>query len=196
MQNQTSEFSPFLSYASKYIDLNEEEEAFLISSLRKVKVKKKQFIVQPGFPCQYRTFIVKGAFRSFLYDNNAHEHTVTLAVETWWISDFNSYINQTPATLFVEALEPSEVIQMSYESERLLLKKYPKFEKFFRILYQKALVSIQKRALHNLSKTAEERYKDFIDTYPDIAQRVPQYALASYLGFSKEYLSKIRNRKS
>lgn len=195
MEYTNADFGPLLTNILKYIELTEEEEAFIISVSRKSHVKKKQYIVQPDFPCKYRTFIVKGAFRSFLFDRNGNEHTVAFGVENWWISDFNSYINQTPATLFVEALEVSEIIQISSESEHLLLEKYPKFEKFFRILYQKALLSLQKRSLSNLSKTAEERYDEFMESYPDIAQRVPQYALASYLGFSKEYLSKIRNRR-
>jgi CRP-like cAMP-binding protein len=105
-------------------------------------------------------------------------------------------INQEPATLFVEALEDSVLIQIDYQDEQLFLNEIPKLEKFERIITQRSLAFQQKRLLSNFTKTAEERYDEFISKYSAIANRVPQYALASYLGFSTEYLSKIRNRKS
>ena len=189
------DFEPVVRYFGKYIHLTDEEKDFLRSLLRKVAIRKKQFIVQPGFTCKYRTYVLEGAFRSYLYDKNGNEHTVALAVEDWWISDFDSYIHQKPATLFVEALEKSVVIQMDYEDEVRLLETYPKFERFFRILYQKTIAALQCRTLNEHSMTAEERYHDFVERYPQVAFRVPQYALASYLGFSTEYLSKIRNKR-
>lgn len=139
--------------------------------------------------------ILKGAFRAFLYDAQANEHTVNLAIEDWWITDFNSYIYQTPATLFVEALEASTVVQLDHQLEQALLMQVPKFEKFFRILSQRALAALHRRILTNLSQPAEERYAQFVKEHPDLAHRVPQYVLASYLGFSTEYLSKIRKKQ-
>lgn len=189
------DFQIVVDYFERIISLDDEEKAFLVSILRKVNVRKKQYIVQPGFTCKSRTYVVEGSFRSFLYDNNGNEHIVALAVEDWWISDFDSYINQKPAALFVEALEKSVVIQMDYEDEQILLEKYPKFEKFFRILYQRMIAALQCRTLTEHSLAPEERYEDYVKKYPKIASRVPQYALASYLGFSSEYLSKIRNKR-
>jgi CRP-like cAMP-binding protein len=134
--------------------------------------------------------------RAYLVDNKAQTHTIAFAIEDWWISDLNSYMNQEPATLFVEALEDSILIQIDYNSELLLLEKIPKFERFFRIIAQRSFAFLQRRMLSNLSKTAEERYDEFIQKYPAIVNRVPQYALASYLGFSTVFLSKIRNKKT
>lgn len=111
------------------------------------------------------------------------------------ISDYNSYIFQQPATLFVEALVDTILIQIDYNAEGLLKETIPKFEKFFRIITERAFAFLQQRMLSNLSKTAEERYEEFMQRYAEIAKRVPQYALASYLGMSTEYLSKLRNNR-
>lgn len=191
-----NEFKEIKRYVANYIQLTTEEEDYFISLLRITKVKKKQCIVQPDFTCKYRSYVLKGAMRAYLVDNKAQTHTIAFAIEDWWISDLNSYMNQEPATLFVEALEDSILIQIDYNSEQLLLEKIPKFERFFRILAQRSFAFLQKRMLSNLSKTAEERYDEFIQKYPSIVKRVPQYALASYLGFSTVFLSKIRNKKT
>lgn len=190
------EFEAIVNYVSRYIELTGEEEEYFISLLRLTKVRKKQLIVQPEFVCKYRSYVIKGAMRAYLLDDNAKEHTVVISIEDWWISDFSSYLNQEPATLFVEALEDSLLIQIDYHSEQLLMERIPKFERFFRLITQRSFAFLQKRLLSNLSMSAQERYDEFLDKYPAIANRVPQYALASYLGFSTEFLSKIRNNKT
>lgn len=189
------EFEKIKKHVARYIQLTEEEENYFLSLPRIKKVKKKQFIVQPEFICKYRSYVVSGAMRGYLVDNNGQEHTIAFAVEDWWISDFSSFIFQQPATLFVEALEETTLLQLDYNAEQLLMETVPKFEKFFRIVTQRAFAFLQQRMLSNLSKTAEERYEEFMQKYPQIAQRVPQYALASYLGMSTEYLSKLRNNR-
>lgn len=190
------DYSKIKNYIARHIQLTEEEETYFVSLLRITKVKKKQFIVQPEFTCKYRNYVVKGVMRAYLIDNKAQEHTLAFAVEDWWITDYNSYINQEPATLFVEALEDTILIQIDYNAEQLLMQTIPKFERFFRIITQRSFAFLQKRMLSNLSKSAEERYEEFIGKYPSIANRIPQYALASYLGFSTEFLSKIRNKRT
>jgi CRP-like cAMP-binding protein len=189
------EFLPVINYVSRFITLTDEEKTFFSSLLRTVKVKKKQTIVQPEFVCKYRSYIVKGAMRAYLTADKGQEHTVALAVEDWWISDYNSYLYQTPATLFVEALEDTVLIQIEHSAEKLLLETHPKFERYLRIITERAFAFSQQRILSNLSKPAEERYEEFMSKYPGIANRIPQYALASYLGVSTEFLSKIKNNK-
>jgi CRP-like cAMP-binding protein len=190
------DYTKIKNYVARHIQLSEAEEEYFFSLLRITKVKKKQFLVQPEFICKYRSYILKGAMRAYLVDNKGKEHTVAFAIEDWWITDYNSYINQEPATLFVEALEDTLLIQIDYNAEQLLMETVPKFERFFRIITQRSFAFLQKRLLSNLSKSAEERYEEFIQKYPSIANRVTQYALASYLGFSTEFLSKIRKKRS
>lgn len=183
------------AHVSQYVQLTEEEEQFFYSLLRVTHVKKKQSIVEPGAICKYRSFIDNGAMRAYFVDKKGQDHTIAFGIEDWWIGDFNSFIFQEPATLFVEALEDSTIVQIDYDSEQLLLIKVPKFERVFRIIGQRGYVYLQKRMLSNLSMTAGERYEAFVKNYPLLLNRVPQYTLASYLGFTTEFLSKIRNRR-
>ncbi|GLU55220.1 hypothetical protein Dfri01_46810 [Dyadobacter frigoris] len=189
------DFSSILNYVARHIQLTAEEEIFYISKLKIKKVRKKQFIVQPDFVCNDRTFIVKGTLRAYLVDNNGQDHTVAFGIDDWFIADFNSYFFRQPATLFVEALEESTLIQISYDDEQELLNKFPKFEKFYRIISQNGYAFLQRRILSDISLSATERYEEFVRKYPLIVARVPQYVLASYLGFSNELLSKIRNNR-
>lgn len=190
------EFEPVIAYVSRFVELDEREKAHFSTFLKTKKVKRRQFIVQPGFVCTHKSYVVKGALRAYFVDQEDKEHTQAFAIEDWWISDYSSMIYQEPATLFVEALEDTVLIQIAHTDMMRLLEEIPKLEKFERIITQRALAFQQKRLLANFTKTAEERYDDFMNKYAAIANRVPQYALASYLGFSTEYLSKIRNRKS
>jgi CRP-like cAMP-binding protein len=190
-----TEYQPIVNYVLRYVQLSQEEINYFISLLRITKVKKRQQIVQPEFTCKYRSYVIDGAMRAYFIDKKAQDHTIAFAVEDWWISDFNSYIFQQPARLFVEALEDTTLIQIDYNSEQLLMETIPQFERFFRIITQRAFAFLQQRTLSTLSMTAEERYEEFLLKYPSIANRVPQYTLASYLGMSTEYLSKLRNQR-
>ncbi|WP_394774247.1 Crp/Fnr family transcriptional regulator [Flavobacterium sp.] len=160
---------PVIDYISRYVDLTNDEKTHLASYLKITKVKKRQFIVQPGFVCKHKSYVVKGAFRGYLVDNEGKEHTLSFAIEDWWISDYSSLIYQEPATLFVEALEDSVLIQIEYEDEQKFLEEIPKLEKFERIITQRSLAFHQKRLLSNFTKTAEERYDEFMSKYAAIA---------------------------
>ena len=186
------EYQAILNNIRRYVELNSADEQEFTSILSQTRVKKRQFIVQPGFTCTHQTYVIKGAFRAYFVNDDGIEHTLQFAIDDWFISDFNSYITQTPASLFVEAIEDSSILQLEYYDAEKLCSSNPKFERFFRIVAQKSFAFAQRRILSNLGKTAEERYLEFNSMYPEIVQRVPQYALASYLGMTPEFLSKIR----
>lgn len=188
------DFEDILNNIKRYIALDEADEKQFASIVKTTRVKRRQFIVQPNFVCTHQSYVVKGAFRSYFVNDSGVEHTIQFAIEDWFISDFNSYVTQCPASLFVEALEDSVINQITHQDVESLCDTNPKFERFFRLVAQKSFVFSQKRVLSNLGKTAEERYVEFFNLYPSIVQRVPQYALASYLGMSPEFLSKIRKR--
>lgn len=189
------DYSSILKNIRRYVDFPEDDEKQLTSIIKTTRVKKRQFIDQPGFVSAYRNYVVSGALRSFLVDAEGKEHTVQIAIEDWFVSDFYSYITQTPATLFVEALEDSVLFQLKYEDIEGLCSKNHKISEYFRITTESAFAFSRRRTLSNLSKTAEERYLEFIERYPGISQRVPQKIIASYLGISPEFLSKIRAQK-
>lgn len=188
--------APLIDYIQKFISLDDQEKEQFLTHFEEVKIKKRQFICQPNFTDKYRRFVVNGAFRSYFVDNDGQEHTLQFAIENWWISDFNSYIYQHPATLFIIALEDSLVLQIEHTKEEELKKSNHKFETFFRIMAEKGLAFEHRRIIFNLTHSAEARYENFLLNFPNFVQRVPQYALASYLGMSTEFLSRIRNKKA
>lgn len=185
-----------IEYVNQFVHLTDEEAEIFADAFKEVKVKKRQFIVQPNFTVKNRNFVLNGAFRAYVVDDNGQDNTIAFAIEQWWITDYNSYILQKPATMFVVALEDSIVLEISYEKEQLLKQENHKFETFFRIRAERTAAFMQQRIISNLTQTAEERYENFIQKYPQIVQRVPQYALASYLGMTTEFLSRIRNKKA
>jgi len=184
-----------LKNIAECITLSDEERDYFISLLKPKKLRRRQYIVQAGDPCKYECFINKGCLRQYYVDEVGQEHVIMFAEEGWWISDMFGLVTGNAALTNVEALEDSTLIQIDYNTEQLLMETVPKFEKFFRIITQRSFAFLQQRMLSNLSKSAEERYEEFIHKYPRIVQKVPQYALASYLGMSTEYLSKLRNNK-
>jgi CRP-like cAMP-binding protein len=184
-----------IEYIEKFVKLNEEERQLFTSCFKEVKIKKRQFIVQPNFTAKYRHYVLKGAFRAYVVADEGQDHTITFAIDDWWITDYNSYIFQQPATMFVVALEDSTILQIDFDKEQELKKANHKFETFFRIIAERGLAFHQRRIISNLTQTAEERYINFVDKYPQIVQRIPQYALASYLGMTTEFLSRIRNKR-
>ena len=183
------------AYIDKFVKLTEEEKELFSSCFKEVKIKKRQFIVQPNFIAKHRQYVLKGAFRAYVVADEGQEHTITFAIDDWWITDYNSYIFQQPATMFVVALEDSIILQLDYEKEQELKLQNHKFETFFRIVAERGLASQQRRIISILTQTAEERYENFLNKYHQIVQRVPQYALASYLGMTTEFLSRIRNKR-
>jgi CRP-like cAMP-binding protein len=189
------EFSLILNHIAPHIKFNEAEKELFLSVLKTNKVKRKQFIEQPGFISKYRTFVVKGAMRAFFIGLDGQEHTISLAIDGAMIGDPGSFLYQEPATLFVEAIEDSTLIQWSYESEQQLLKQIPQFAFTMMQRAQQIAVSIQRRVISQLSLSAEERYEEFVKNSPEFVQRIPLYIIASYLGMTREFLPKIRNQK-
>jgi len=191
-----SDFKQILNNIKRYIDLESEDEKQFTSILVEREIKKKEYIVKPGDNFIPISFVKKGVFRSFTIDKKGVEHTVRLAIDDWFITDVTSYMNQTPAKLFIQALEDSEIYQMEHSDVEELCSKNQKIQYFFRKITEKAFAFSQKRILSNLNKTAKERYLEFQKRYPEISKKIPQYVLASYLRMTPEFLSKIRKEIS
>lgn len=183
------------NFLKRRIDVSDEEAALFNEAFEEKQIRKKQLIVQPNYTAKYRYYVTEGALRSFIIDKSGHEVTIGLAIEDWWITDYNSYIYQQPATLFVEAITHSKVMQISYEKQQKLISQNNKFETLFRIMAEQGLASQQRRLIANLTQSAEERYAYFAQHYPQFLNLIPQYIIASFLGMSSEFLSKIRNNK-
>ncbi len=189
------EYQVLKQYIQRFTEVTEEEQQQFVDAFELNKIKKRQYIFQPGFVAKQRHYVLKGAFRTYVIGENGQDHTIAFAVPDWWITEYNSYINQQRATLFVMALEDSLTLSISYEKEKELKSVNHKFETIFRNMAERGLAFQQKRLISNLTLTAEERYDEFMDKYAKVATYLPQYALASYLNMTPEFLSKIRNKK-
>lgn len=186
--------APLLKYISKYVSLTEDEIGLLLSKIGTRKYLKGQYIIQQGDVCTNSSYLISGCTKTFYMDDKGQEHIVNFAIEDWWTSDIGSFITQTPADYNVQCIENTEVIQFHHHNQEELFQEIPKLERLFRKMLEKALVSSQKRIVSGFSLTAKEQYLQFKEQYPNIEQRVPQYMIASYLGITKEFLSKIKSQ--
>jgi CRP-like cAMP-binding protein len=132
--------------------------------------------------------------RSYIIDDKGSELIMQFAPEGWWIGDMYSSITGEPAEHTIDAIEDSELLLLSSQAHEELLKQAPVFERFFRLLLQNSFIALQRRLKGNIIQTAEEKYKNFIQLYPNVAQRVPQHNIASFLGITPESLSRIRKQ--
>jgi CRP-like cAMP-binding protein len=156
------------------------------------KLRKKQYLLQQDDVCRNTAFVEKGVLRSYTVDDKGYEHIIQFALEGWWISDQYSFFTGEPSTYNIDALEDAELLLLNRSSYEALMDAVPKFERYQRILVQNSLIAMQRRLLGSMSLTAEEKYINLINAYPDIIQRVPQHMIASYLGITPETLSRIR----
>lgn len=158
------------------------------------RLRKRQFLLQAGEVSRAESFVVKGCLRAYYLDVRGHERTVQFALEGWWIGDMASFASQTPATLTIEAMEDAVLLQIGKEEFETLLNTVPKFERFFRLLLTNAFIAHQRRVLSHLSGSAEERYLRLRTQYPSFERRIPLRHIASYLGVTPEFLSRMRAR--
>lgn len=187
-------FENIINSVSKYITLTEEEETVFTDLLERREVAKKTVMLREGEVCQFEGYIIKGCVRIYYLNENGFEVTLSFAIEDWWVSDIASFHERKPSAFFIEALEDTEMLVLTPHAKEELLLSVPKFERVFRILVQRNLSSVQDRLVKTISKTATERYLEFVERYPTIPLRVPQYFIASYLGVSPEFVSTIRKR--
>jgi CRP/FNR family transcriptional regulator, anaerobic regulatory protein len=183
-----------LQNIAKHVTLTTEEELFLLSKTEIVKVKAKTIIQSPGKIANHTYFVNSGILRSFTINDHIVEHVLHFACEGWWIGDMYSYISEKPGNLFIEVLEDAEIIAISKENHQVLYKEIPKLERFFRILAENSLVAHQERLMDNLSLTAEERFEKLCKKYPTLINKVTQKHLASYIGVTPEFFSKMKRR--
>ena len=185
-----------ISYFDNHLTLTDEEKQAVRKSFSEKRVKRRQFILQEGDVCKLSTFVVQGCFRMYMLDENGKEHNLQFAIENWWIGDIASFHSEEPSRLNVEAIENSIILQIKKEDQMRLFVDYPKFNRIFRVFTENALVSYQRRVLQNISSTAEERYIDFVNRYPDFFNRISNVQIASFLGITPEFLSTIRKKLS
>lgn len=176
----------------KHVLLTSEEKELFLSKIVTEQHNTKSILLSPGKICQYTYFVNSGVLRSFNINDNIVEHVLQFAPKGWWISDIYSLISQKPGNLFIEVLEDAELILLSKENQEQLYAEIPKLERFFRILIENSLVAHQERLMDNLSLSAEERFEKFCKRYPDLMRKIPQKQIASYIGVTPEFFSKMK----
>lgn len=179
---------------TKHIDLSESETDAFCNLFQQKRIEKKQFLLREGEVCKFEGFVLKGLFRVYHIDSKGFEQILYFAIENWWITDIDSFTNEKPSQLFIEAIEDSEVLLISKKDKEFAYMHIPQIEKLFRVMTQKTHVALQRRMIDNLSKTADQRYIEFIEKYPQLFQRLTNIQIAAYLGISHEFLSKIRKK--
>jgi CRP-like cAMP-binding protein len=185
----------FKKHLEKFVQISNEEFSNILSFFETQHVKKKENLMLEGKICRYNYFVLTGALRKFFVNEKGMEQTTEFAIETWWMTDNIAFERKQPTTFYIQAVESSEVLRIDYSSQDKLLATHPKMERYFRFIYQRAYAASQMRIkyLYNFSK--EESFYHMQALHPDFVQRMPQHLIASYLGFTPEYLSEIRKKK-
>jgi len=178
------------------ITLSSEAEAYLISISKEKVIPKGSILIREGKTVKKIYLVTDGCLRSYCTDKNGKEHTLQFAIKNWWISDYIAIHNNESATLTVECLKESTVIEFNAKKIDGILSLFPEYEPFQRYILERHVVSLQKRILNQLQLTASERYDLFIEQYPNIEQSTRNYHIASYLGITQESLSRIRVEKA
>ena len=184
----------FFHKFNEKVNLSKEEEEVIKQYLTPKKLRKKQYLLQEGDVCKHIAFVEKGALKAYVVDDAGAESIIQFALEGWVISDLYSFLTGEPATYNIDALENAELVLISKSAHEELLKKLPKYETYIRLQITGAYIALQKRLTSIISLPLEERYKNFLAIYPNIAQRVPQHMIASYMGLTPETLSRVRSR--
>lgn len=179
---------------TRHIKISDEEFEIFSNCFHPTSVKKKDFLLEEGAICNFEAFVTKGCFRVFYKGESGSEQIVYFAIENWWATDIDSFMNQVPSIFTIEALEDCEVLIIYKKDKDKLYDQLPIVEKLFRIMNQKTLVAFQRRLISSHGQTADKRYLEFLVKYPSLEQRITQQQIAAYLGISHEFLSKIRKR--
>jgi CRP-like cAMP-binding protein len=180
----------------KYLPLNEVEMEDVAKRVSQRRIKRRQFLLQEDEVCRHYTFVAEGCFKVFQVDQRGVEHNLQFAAENDWIMIVDSFYAEKKSSVYVEAIEPSVILQLSRPDLIHLYRTYPKFDRNFRVITETRLAELEKRMLQTISSTAEERYLSFLDQHPALSQRLPNTQIASYLGITPEFLSKIRKEIS
>lgn len=179
-------------YTRNYIDISDEEMELFYHYLKVKKFKKKEYVLEEGKICRARYFILKGCIRSYYIDEKGVERILDFGIDNWWFTNYKSLVNQSPSENFIQTIEDSVVLELHQDSFEELSAKLPKIDRFFRIITEKTHIAHINKVKYTRNLSGEHLYKQFVLSNPKFSQRVPQYMIASYLGLSPEFVSKVK----
>ncbi|MBO2010228.1 Crp/Fnr family transcriptional regulator [Hymenobacter negativus] len=187
-------YTALLAHIARYVALTPAETQLVCDHLTLQSVPRKAHLLEAGQPCTASYFVLQGCLRMYFITEKGTEQITRFALESWWLADYSSLLSQRPSQFFMQAVEPTTVAVLDHARQEELLALVPVLERYFRLVLQRLAAADQTRPLFQFGLSAEERYHQFSTLFPGFVQRVPQYMLASYLGFTPEFLSKIRAR--
>ena len=187
-------FARIIGNLTRCTSLPFEQQQRFLAALEVKQVPKKLQLLRAGDVCDIEAYVNKGCMRSYFLDEQGHEVTLQFATEDWWVSDIVSFSEGTPSRMFIEALEDSELLCIHRERKEQLYRDIPGLERVFRMMLQRNLGALQDRLFATMALPAEDRYTAFLKRFPGLPNRVPQHMIASYLGITPEFLSKLRGR--
>lgn len=173
--------------------LDDSEKGVIESSFIPRRLRKRQYFLEEGKVCDYTGFIIKGATRQFSVDDSGAEHILQLAIENWWIVDRDSFMNRVPSRYYIEAWEDTQLLLLPRNKLEIILE-IPAIKSMFWQMSENNHIASQRRLDDTITLNAVKRYENFQQLYPEIIQRFPQHQIASYLGVSRETLSRIRRQ--
>lgn len=185
-------YAPLLAHITRYVTLTDAEATLLQTYLSHQTIVRKELLLTEGHVCTANYFVLKGCLRTFLVNEKGIEQTILFAIENWWLTDYASLDMHSPSEFNIQAVETTEVAVLEPGAQEEAFRRLPQLERYFRLVLQKSAASALFRIKFLFSMSGEARYHHFNDAFPGFVQRVPQYMLASYLGFTPEFLSKIR----
>lgn len=186
------DFTQILETFNKLVTLDAAECDKVLKAVEFKKVKKGQYLLHEGLNRADTIFVNKGCLKSFTIDNNGIEHILSFSPKDWWAGDLRSFYTTEPSAINTIAIIDTEVLIINKHNREALYEFSPKFERFFRILAEKAFINLQERILENLSLSAIERYHKFVKRYPEASQLLPQKQIAAFIGVTPEFLSKVK----
>jgi CRP-like cAMP-binding protein len=188
-------YESFFNYIKKLSSqpLSENEKALFKQAFSPFKLRKRQYFLQAGNHCKHFAFITKGAMRQYTVDDKGTEHIARLGIENWWMGDRESYTMFTPSVYNIDAWQDTEMLIIT-RPETMELIHIPAFCEMLRVMDDKNNIANQRRITSAISSSAEKRYTDFIACYPELLERFPQHVIASYLGISKDTLSRVKRQ--
>ncbi len=183
------------NYIERYISISDDEFQLFLSYLTHKSLKPKEKILDIGNKCNHRFYIKKGCVKLYSYNEKGNEQIYHFGIENWWITDYKSLLENKPSDKIIEAIELTEILMLSNDNFEILCKILPKTERLFRIIMERSYIAFQNRLEFLFNQTSEEQYINFIERNADFVKRVPQYMLASYLGVTPEFVSRVRSKK-
>lgn len=187
---------PLIAHIAQQVTLTDTEIACILSHFQRQEYQKKEHLIQEGNICKNLFFVSKGCLRLYFMNEKGQEQTIQFAIETWWMTDLMAFEKSGESGFSIQALEKAEVMAITNESLEKLLCEVPKLERYFRKVYQRAYSASLLRVKYLYTMSKDVFYEHFASHYPEFVQRIPQKVLASFLGFSPEYLSELRKKKT